>query len=94
VIEEALPVLDALGDTVDIYAVPHYTEADDAWPTSTDWPYSHLWLSTDNRLRDIGAVPSVLVLDGANVVIGVIHSFDDLAAELVKLGVTPKAAPD
>jgi len=89
VIEEALPVLDALGDTVNVYAVPYYTEADDAWPTDPEWPYPRLWLNPNNRLRDIGAVPSVLVLDGTNVVIGVIHSFDDLAAELAKLGITP-----
>lgn len=98
-IAEATAAIDALGDTVDVYAVPFQTDGTDAWPQLVAWHHPRIRFDTtpvEQRHRDgvatpldVDGVPTVLVVGADGVVLARYLGFEDLASELAGLGLTP-----
>ncbi len=97
-IADVTAVLDALGDTVDIYAVPSPSDAADAWPQLDAWHHPRIRF-TDPGVQtpvEVGTasplyvkgVPSVLVIGADGVVLARL-GFENLADELAGLGLSP-----
>lgn len=101
-IADATAAIDALGDTVDVYAVPYLTDGTDAWPLLDTWHHPRIRFvestPAENQHRegvatplDIGGVPAVLVVGADGVILGRV-GFEDLATELAGLGLSPPVA--
>lgn len=100
-IADATAAIDALGDTVDVYAVPYQTDGTDAWPQLDAWQHPRIRFditAEESPHRegvatpvDIDGVPAVLVVGADGVVLGRL-GFQNLASELAGLGLTPPVA--
>ncbi len=89
VIENALPALTSLQDTVNVYSVPHYVSGDTPWPTDTAWPYATIHPNPNSPATNVGVLPTVLILDGEHQVVALLDGFDNLAERLEALGIAP-----
>lgn len=95
---EAMSALDALGGTVDVYAVPFAEREPGAWPQLVGWHHPRIRFDLpvpappgrDGAAypMDIDGVPTVLVI-GADGVILAQLGFEDLGSKLAELGLSP-----
>ncbi len=95
---EVVSTLDALGDTVDVYAVPFAEQEPGTWPQLAAWHYPRIRFqlpvpATPGRdgtayPMDIDSVPTVLVIGADGVILGRL-GFEDLGSKLAELGLSP-----
>ncbi len=85
-LNDAVDALRAFDPAIRIVAVPHYVDEGDTWPDRQDWAYERLVPERDSPLNEVMVLPTVIVLDETNTVVGTWRGFAETADQLEDLG--------